>query len=119
MDARMREIDYNKDFPYFFSDLSKDSGCSIKVSKSSVKKFTYSLYFYSACQLFIATRTMDTNPKYLFSLLGLTKVAKWKLIPLGAFESFMSVSIASILLFNVTFFLAYVKSTQFSLDSLR
>ncbi len=86
---------------------------------AGVQKFTIFIYIYSASQFFIALKSLDTNPKYFYSLTGRSVDSRWKLIPLALFESCMSASIASAMLFYLIFFVSYVTLTKKCIDILR
>ena len=83
--------------------------------RSAARKFSCGIYIYSFVQFFVAMRTLDKNPKYLFTLTGITVVRRYKLIPLALLESYMSFYVGSLELLYVMFFLAYVKSTEICL----
>jgi len=107
---------FKTEFNYFILLMFLDLGTE---SKSAVRKFTYAIYVYPLMQFFIASETAYKNPKYFISLFGFKKVARWKLIPFGIFESFMSFSGGSLLLIYVIFFLIYVKTNLSLLESLK
>jgi len=67
----------------------------------------------------ISIPTLETNPKYWFSLLGTRGTPKWKLIPFGAFESYMSAAVCSMTLFYAFLVMAYVMLSKNCLIALR
>ena len=79
-------------------------------------KLAFFIYFYSFCQFFIALKTPDINPKYLYTVFGVQNPARWKFVPLALLECYMSTLIASGMLFYVIFYLAYVKITKTCLE---
>jgi len=87
---------------------------------SSVKKFSTFCYFYSGCQLLASIQTLDTNPKYYYTqLFDLKGVARWKLLPIGILECYMSYCVGVKFLFYILVYLSYVKITRSCLDLLR
>ena len=96
----------------FSSTIQTSNGNSVS-SGSSVRKFTGFIYFYSFCQLLVATKTVDKNPKYFYSLIfDLSGAARWKMLPFGIFECYMSFTLASLLLFYVLLYLSYLKTSR-------
>jgi len=103
-----------------FSSRIQNMAATPVSTGSSVRKITAFSYFYAGCQLLISIQTLDKNPKFYYSLLfDLNGFPRWKFLPFGIIESYMSYCGATVLLFYTLLYLAYLRITWTSLLLLR
>jgi hypothetical protein len=73
----------------------------------------------SSLQFFVAIKSASTNPKYVYSLLNLQEIPKPYLIPIGLFETYISLSAGTAFLFLFFIYLLYTLSQISALELLR
>ena len=74
---------------------------------------------YSFSQIFIAFRTVETNPKYVYTLFDMKRAPKFVHALCAVFEFYISLTGATAMLVYIIVFILYVRSTRDSLAKLR